>query len=184
MNRLKATIAAAALMAVLLTGCFGSTTATDSSSASSDSASSGETLKGDGAKTADGYDYTLDGFISYMKDNEIISGDGQELTASVIGAQKGQRFISGTNNSPKFTVELYEFAADAESSDEAKKTIEDARKDGSFHLYDSTEDITKKTLAAVTDDGRFLMLYTDNIGNENSEKQQQSAAETVKKFKK
>ena len=185
MNKLFSIIAAAAVAAVLFTGCTGDAQGTPS--ASSDAASqteSGETMTGDGTKSPDGYKKDFDGFVQYMTDNGFVSGDGVELTAAAIGAASGKRFTmsSGVGGTTKYYVELYEYSD--QTSDAAAKTISNARADGSFHLFESTETVTQNTLAVVSEDGRFLMLYTDNSESEDKNEQRDAAAEAVKVFSK
>ncbi len=167
------------IASTMLAGCDSDMSSTPS--ATSDTASSsGEVLTGDGTKSSEGYTKNLDGFVQYMKDNGIVSGDGVELTAAAIGAEKGLRFTISTPVS-KHTVELYEYTDI--TSDEAKKTIANAQKDGSFHLFESTENVTKYTLAAVSPDSKFLMLYTDNSENNDKNDAKTKAEEAVKNFK-
>lgn len=127
------------------------------------------------------YEKTFDGFVQYMTDYNFISGEGTDLTASAIGAKLGKRYTVSSGAS-KFTVELYMY--EDTTSELAVKTIENARKDGSFHLYDSTESATQYTLAAVSEDGRFLMLYTDPSENENNIAVKNAAADAVRQFSK
>lgn len=181
MNKLISIIAAAAVAAALFTGCTGDAGTVSSQAASdTESVASGETLAGDGTKSPDGYEKTFDGFVQYMTDNEFVSGDGVELTAAAIGANVGKRFTVSSGVS-KHTVELYEYTD--QTSEAAVKTINNARADGSFHLFESTETMTKNTLAVVTDDGRFLMLYTDASESDGVAEQKQAAADAVKAFK-
>ena len=179
MKRIISLIAAIMLVCVMLTGCESDGSA--SSDTSAVSSENGQTMTGDGAKSPSAYNKDFEGFVQYMKDNGFISGDGADLTAAAIGASKGQRF---TISSPvsKHTVELYEYTD--QTSDIAVKTITDARTDGSFHLFESTEYATQYTLAAVSEDGRFLMLYTDSSESGSKAEQKQAAAEAVYKFSK
>ena len=180
MKKFLSIIAAAAAAAVLLAGC---TDGADSNSAanSTDSAASSDaqTLTGDGTKSPEGYEKSFDGFVKYMTDNGFISGDGEELTAAVIGAKTGKRFVVSTPMS-KHTIELYEYKD--QTSEAAVKTIENARKDGSFHLFDSTETVTANTFAAVSSDGCYLMLYTDSSDADDVSEQKKAAAEAVARF--
>lgn len=181
MNKFLSIIAAAALAAVMITGCeSGGSAQTASSGSDTASASdSGEAMTGDGTKSPEGYSKDLDGFVKYMTDNEFVSGEGVDLTAAAIGAASGKRFTV-TSGVTKHTVELYEYTD--QSSELAQKTIKNARKDGSFHLFESTENVTQYTLAAVSEDGRFLMLYTDASDSEDKNEQKTAAAEAVKNF--
>ena len=175
-------IAAAALAAVMLTGCTdGSVMGGASAAQDSTDAVSGETITGDGTKTPESYEKTFDGFVQYMTDNGFVSGEGEDLTAAAIGADTGKRFKVSSGVS-KHTVELYEYTD--QTSEAAVKTIANARADGSFHLFESTENMTKDTLAAVSEDGRFLMLYTDSSENDGVTEAKQKAADAVKAFSK
>lgn len=182
MKKFISIIAAAAVAAVVITGCTGDAGTSASSAATDSSAeSAGQTMTGDGTKSPESYDNTFDGFVQYMTDNGVVAGEGEELTAAAIGAQTGKRFTVSSGVS-KHTVELYEFTD--QTSEMAAKTIANARADGSFHLFDSTENVTKYTLAAVSEDGRFLMLYTDNSESDGVAEQKQAAAELVAAFSK
>lgn len=175
MNKIISIIAAAAVVLVLLSGCDGAAVSTQTKS----TADEAQTMTGDGTKNAKNYEKNLDGFIKYMTDNEFISGEGTELTSAAIGASSGRRFTISTPVS-KHTIELYEYTD--QTSDAAQKTIANARKDGSFHLFESTENVTQYTTAAVSEDGRFLMLYTDSSEKDEKNDTCLAAVEAVKKF--
>ncbi len=182
MNKLISIIAAGAVAAVLFTGCTGDAQSTPS--ASSDAASqteSGEIMTGDGTKSPSAYSKDFNGFVQYMTDNGFVDGEGTDLTAAAIGAKTGKRFTVSSGVS-KHTVELYEY--EDQTSEIAQKTISNARSDGSFHLFDSTETMTKNTLAVVSDDGRFLMLYTDSSESDGTNQQRDDAAQAVRNFSK
>ena len=166
------------MAAVMLCSCTVDA-GSENSAVSTESTQAGETLTGDGTKSPSGYDKSFDGFVQYMTDNGFVSGDGEELTASIIGASQGKRF---TVSSPvsKHTIELYEIKD--QTSAEAQRVINDARNDGSFHLFDSTETVTENTIAAVSEDGSFLMLYTDASDKSETDEQKQKAVEAVENF--
>lgn len=181
MNKIISVIAATSIAAVMLAGCTSDTTAASSAASDASATSSGETMTGDGTKSPDSYSKDFDGFVQYMTDNGFISGEGVDLTAAAIGAETGKRFTVSSAVS-KHTVELYEYKD--QTSSMAEKTISNARADGSFHLFDSTETMTKNTLAVVSEDGRFLMLYTDASESDGVSEQKEKAAEAVKNFSK
>lgn len=181
MKKLISMIAAAAVCACIFAGCAGDENTGTGSVSDTDTSVSGETLAADGSVSPDGYEKTFDGFVKYMTDSGYVSGDGDELTAAAIGADKGRRYKMSSTVS-KHTVELYEFTD--QTSDAAKKTIANARTDHSFHLFESTETQTKYTYAAVSADGRFLMLYTDSSETDGVSEQKQSAGEAVEVFSK
>lgn len=175
MKKLISLIAACALAAVMLTGCSG-TADTTASSNNTETNSSTDTQ----SVSADSYDKTFDGFVQYMTDGGYIKGDGTDLTASAIGAKQGKRYTISSGTS-KCYVELYEY--EDQTSELAQKTIANARADHSFHLFDSTESATQFTYAVVTEDGKFLMLYTDNTTGDAISENKENAGNAVAAFK-
>ncbi len=171
-------IAAAALSAILLfSGCEADPNnlpPTVSSEVSSEESSS----KADTVSMKDSYEYSFDGFVEYMTDSGFVGGEATDTSADAIGAIAGKRY--NASGSSKISVELYEFPTD-NLSDIAKTTIENAKKDGSFDLYGYTS-ATQYTTAAVTDDGRFMMLYTDPSTGEDSIAMREEAVKTVQNF--
>lgn len=160
------------LSAVIFAGC--DTSAQTSSDVSSSDEASSET-----SLNSQDYSYDFEGFLQYMTDSEYIKGDGTELSASAIGASQGQRFTISSGTS-KYYVELYEF--DLENmNDTANSTVSNAKTDGTFNFYGDLA-ATQNTVAAVTDDGRFLMLYTDTSTSESNLATKQSAVEAVQNF--
>ncbi len=188
MKKIFSVIAVAMIAAMMFAGCNDTSTASSdtnavTATASASTESGEEAIEGETVQAAD-YDKTFEGFIQYMTDAGYTKGEGTDLTASAIGAKQGKRYTI-TSGSSKIYIEYYEFEENAsETSDLAKKTIENARKDGSFTLFDTTTSATQNTLAAVSDDGRFLMLYTDSSTNESNITAKNDAAELVKNFSK
>lgn len=181
MKKFFSVIAIALMATMIFAGC-NDTTATTSDTTSATS-SNQAVIEGNEVQASD-YEKTFEGFVQYMTDCKYIKGEGEDLTAAAIGAKQGKRFIISAGTS-KIYIELYEFDANAaETSDKAKQTIENARKDGTFTLFENTETETQNTLAAVSEDGRFLMLYTDTSTNEKNIAAKNGAAETVKEFSK
>ncbi len=178
MKKILSLLIICALSAFMLAGCNSNNTGVGTNTDSAE-------LTGNDSSTdtqsfsAEGYDKTFEGFLEYMTDNGVIKGEGTELTASAIGAKQGKRFVLSSSN--KFSIELYEY--EDQTSDIAKKTIANARGDHSFHLMNSTESATANTYAAVTEDGRFLMLLTDNSSNDDPSEVKTYAAKAVESFK-
>lgn len=177
MRKLFSIIAVTLLAAAMLAGCSDgapNTTVSNTSSAASDTESVAQ------SETADGkYADSFDGFVQYMTDNGFVSGDPVDTTASAIGAVQGKRFTMSSGTA-KIYVELYEFPT-SNLSDTASTTIENARNDGTFSIYNYTS-ATQNTVAAVTDDGRFLMLYTDSSTSEDNITNREEAVKAVKSF--
>lgn len=178
MKKIISLIMVCTLSAVILAGCNDSSGANTGNTGSADltATNSGTDVQ---SVSASDYEKTFEGFVKYMDDSGFVKGDGADLTASAIGAAKGKRYIiSGTY---KYSIELYEY--EDQSSELAQKTITNARTDHSFHLMDSTESATVNTYALVTEDGKFLMLFTDSSSNDEPSDKKAAAAKAVENFK-
>ena len=116
-------------------------------------------------------------FAAYMEESGYIKGKGLELTASVIGADYGERYTISSGSS-KIYVELYEYKDT--SSKLALKVLSEAQSSGTFSLYNDLS--TENTAAAVTPDGKYLMLYTDSSTGENNVQTKNDAVEAVKNY--
>ena len=179
MKRIASILIVLALSALMLTGCSDTADETDNGGMGSADITAANSDTDTTTVSPDDYEKTFEGFIQYMTDGKFIKGEGTDLTASAIGAKQGKRFVmSGTS---KYSVELYEY--EDQTSEIAQKTIANARGDHSFHLMDSTESATANTYAAVTEDGRFLMLYTDGSTNNNPTDKKIFAYNAVVSFK-
>lgn len=161
-------IAAMVLSAAMFTGCNDVTndTSTDTANASSDS-----------GEKSDSADSGFDKFAAYMEEGGYIKGSGLELTASVIGAEYGERYTISSSGS-KIYVELYEYT-DTDSQ-LALKVLSEAKNSGTFSLYNDLS--TENTAAAVTPDGKYLMLYTDSSTSGNNVQTKNNAVEAVKNY--
>ena len=140
---------------------------------SSDTAS----VSSEKAESPDNADSGFEDFAAYMSDNGYIKGKGEEITASVIGANYGERYTISSNGS-KIYVELYEYT-DSES-ELAAKTLNEAKNSGTFTLYDGIS--TEHTVAAVSADGKYLMLYTDSSTSGSNVQTKNDAVEAVKSY--
>ena len=170
---MKKTFLLTALIAViaaltLLTGCNAmiNDTSADTIDVSSDvSESSGSSDKG------------FEKFVKYMEDGGYIKGKSEKLSAAVIGAEYGDRYTISSGTS-KIYVELYEYK-DTES-DIARSILGAAKEKGTFALYNEIQ--TDKTAAAVSADGKYLMLYTDSSTSGNSVQTKNDALAAVEKY--
>ena len=91
MKKFISIIAAMLVAAAMLTGCTADGGSASSAQSGTESASSGETMTGDGTKSPSDYSKDFDGFVQYMTDNGFVSGEGTDLTAAAIGAETGKR---------------------------------------------------------------------------------------------
>lgn len=163
-----AAIAAVVMSLAMLTGCNyeADDSSTDTSTVSSDSVENDASTNGG-----------FENFAKYMEDGGYIKGKGEEMTASVIGAEYGERYTISSGGS-RIYVELYEYK-DTES-DLAKRILGEAAEKGTFSLYNDIQ--TDGTAAAVSADGKYLMLYTDASTNGNNIQTKNDAVEAVTKY--
>ena len=82
-----------------------------------------------------------------------------------------------TFNNSQVTAEFYEYDL-KNLNDEAKKTIESVKKDGKFELLGMT------TEATLSDNGKYLMVYTDNSGEELNKTRKSDVLKAFKEYKK
>ena len=161
-------IAAMVLSVAMFTGC---------NNVTNNNSSDTENVSSDSKESPDSADSGFDKFVSYMEDGGFIKGNGDELTASVIGAEQGERYTISSGGS-KINVELYEYKDT--NSELALKILSEAKNSGTFSLYDDLS--TENTVAAVSADGKYLMLYTDSSTNANNVQTKNDAVEAVKSY--
>lgn len=122
-------------------------------------------------KTVDDKDYenNLAGLAEYLKAAEVISGDGTEMSAAMIGAVSGKKFVKDN-----LSIEIYEF--DAENlNDDAKSVISSVKEKGFFVILGTEVD------AVLSANEKYLMVYADAKNNEELKK---AVVEAFTAFKK
>lgn len=136
-------------MAVSLTACFGG--------ASTQETAAEPTVDPEDVERED-YATNLKGMQEYFVDKQLIVKAGSKKTdASIIGAEKGKRFlVSGTTE----IVEFYTFIDEKATPDEAAKDLTSSEiyktiKNGD--VYEVLE--LSKLEGVVTEDGKYMMLY-------------------------
>ena len=161
-------VAAVVLCAAMFTGCNDMVNDT-SSNTSSTAIENGE--------KSENADSSFEKFTAYMEEGGYIKGSGEELTASAVGAEYGERYTISSGGS-KIYVELYEYT-DTDSA-LAQEILSEAADKGTFSLYKDLS--TENTSAAVSADGKYLMLYTDSSSNANNIQTKNDAIEAVKSY--
>lgn len=132
--------------------------------------------KADSVKIDD-YKDNLDGLESYLKKRAFLPDiDGTEMSYDMIGAKAGHRYMFTLNGS-QVTAEFYEYDLKNLNS-EAKTTIESVKKEGKFELLGIT------TEATLSDNGKYLMIYTDNSGEELNTTRKADVLKAFKGYKK
>ncbi len=132
--------------------------------------------KASSVKQAD-YDDDLEGLEKYLKKRVFLpESEPTEMAYSTIGAVGGHRYTFMLNNS-SVTAEFYEFDL-KNINEDAKKTIDSVKKNGEFEL------LGIKTKATLSDNGKYLMIYTDNSGEELNTTRTEDVLNAFKSFKK
>lgn len=151
-----------------------STTATETETASE---STEDDTTTDEETTDIKYDNTLSGLAEYLNSKGYIESldSPTVMSAELIGADKGYRYTSGTAR-----IELYRYRPN-KLDNTGKKVIESVKENGTFELYGNTFN------AWLTDDGKFLMIYSDTaIGEDDTTsdayKTRQKAVKAFKNF--
>ena len=129
------------------------------------------------------YKNDLDGLVGYLKALQYLPKDTQpvDMLAEVIGAKKGYRYIFTVNGSQTVT-ELYEFDTAALDAN-AQRVIGEIKENGSFHLFNKEGVDTDTTYTAyLSDNGKYMMLYTDNSSNNDNVIRTKSIQKVLKDF--
>lgn len=127
----------------------------------------------DAIKASD-YEDTLDGLLEYMKDSYIVAGDSTEMSYDVIGASGGYRY-QFTYRSSTVQVELYSFDLD-NLSETAQKNLSSIKENGTFTVLEN------EVKAYTSDNGKYIMIYTDASSDEENVQQRDRAVELFTNF--
>ena len=106
-----------------------------------------------------------------------------EMMYKVIGAIDGDRYIFNFNNSG-VVMELYEYEPD-NLNDDAKRVLGEIKENGSFHVFGKENiDAGVTYEATLSDNGMYMMIYTDNNNGEDHVLQKKTVIEAFKGFHK
>lgn len=115
--------------------------------------------------------------LNYIPENAVAS----DMMYNVIGAVNGHRFIYTLNKSQVF-VELYEYNPDA-LNEEAKRVINEVRSEGKFYVFnDKRLQENAAFEATLSDNGKYLLVYTDQSASEDHMKRKTDFTNVVKGF--
>ncbi|MEE3427956.1 MAG: hypothetical protein VZQ55_03145 [Ruminococcus sp.] len=121
------------------------------------------------------YKDSYEGLRDYMKDSGYIKTDDKnaitKMKADLIGAETGYKYTDGNKR-----VELYAFNL-GKNSDTRDKVIKSVTDKGTFTLYSET------IPAYLSDNGKYLMVYTDPAANNTNSAEYKNKAKAVKDFK-
>ena len=128
----------------------------------------------EGAKDPDAKNYedNYEGLVKYLKDSELIAGEGLAMSADFIGAEKGEKYMFKYVEA-QISCELYYF--DTENPNEkSTKVLESIKSTGKFASLDKEVD------AFISDSGKFMMIY---VNPAKDEVQDAFSARIIDKFK-
>ena len=165
-----------AVMAVSLAGCR--TAASQIEKISTESAPDPDTVK-----VSDQAD-NLEGLEKYLVDLNYIPKEAKatDMLASVIGAKSGHRYSFIVDKST-VVAELYEYDTD-KLGEEGKRVIDEVKKNGEFYVFDKSVQLDENTAykAELSDNEKYLFIYTDNSTDIANVQRKADFAAKVKAF--
>lgn len=194
-----------AAMALALTGCAtqsgpqlesvqASATESNTSSQNSDTSKTDDASKEESTpkkvNPAD-YDNNLDGLEKYFVDMGYIPEKSKptKMMYGVIGAIDGDRY-NFVVNSTAIYLELYEYNPDdlkdekSENYKEGNRVINEVKKDGKFYVFDNNGGDNVAYEATLSDNGKYLMIYTDNSTDAGNVQRKADVIKALKEFHK
>ncbi len=121
---------------------------------------------------------TLDGLCKYLEGNGIVTGTPVKMQADIIGATAGRKYTFEYDKN-LVEVELYEFDLD-NLNQTAEKVIESVKQEGHLPTIIAGQEVK----AMFSNNGKYMMIYTDKKGNEEGRlAQTQKAEQLFKEFK-
>ena len=194
-----------AALAFSLTGCAtqsgpqlesiqASASQPESSSQDSNTSTTDDTSKEESTpKTVNAADYqdNLEGLEKYFVDMGYIpeKSEPTEMMYSVIGAVDGDRY-NFVVNSTAIYLELYEYNPDdlknkdSKNYKEGNRVINEVKKDGKFYVFDNNDGDNVAYEATLSDNGKYLMIYTDNSTDEGNVQRKADVIKALKEFHK
>lgn len=194
-----------AAMAFALTGCMAqggpqlesvqaSATESNTSSQDSNTSKTDDTSKEESTTkkvNAADYDNNLKGLEKYFVDMGYIPEKSKptKMMCGVIGAIDGDRY-NFVVNSTAIYLELYEYNPDdlkdekSENYKEGNRVINEVKKDGKFYVFDNNGGDNVAYEATLSDNGKYLMIYTDNSTDAGNVQRKADVKKALKEFHK
>ena len=164
------------LTAVSLAGCMG--TGQKIEKLSTDDAPDTANIK------SSDYKDNLEGLEKYLTALDYIpsKAEATDMMSAVIGAKNGDRYNFLVNNSTVF-VELYEYEPD-NLNDEGKRVIGEVKANGEFYVFgkDSELDGNIAYPATLSENEKYLVLYTDSSSDMKNIQRKADFEKAVKDF--
>ena len=124
----------------------------------------------------DSYEDNLSGLTSYFKDKGYVAGEPTKMSADLIGAKEGSKYQFAYAKA-KVSVELYEYDLN-NLSDTSNEVLNKVKESGKLTIQNTSVD------ALISDNGKYLMIYIKDKGNEENAKREQEVINDFKTFKK
>lgn len=168
-------LAAAAVMVFSFSAC--SIGAGDVTSAGSGASAGTESAPTSAAPVPGGLsdtevDDNLAGLQKYMESWGYVTGTAAEMKAGLIGAQTGVKY-----QFDRVVVELYEFNLDS-LEETGRTTLDSVKQNNNFTI------LGKQVPAILSDNGKYLMTYTNGDSGDEAKAKAEKAAESFQSFKK
>lgn len=165
-----------AVTVVSLAGCAGS-------GQSLEKLSTGSAPDADTIKASD-YTNNLEGLEKYLVALDYIpkKSEPTEMLSNVIGAKSGHRYNFIVDNATVI-VELYEYDTD-NIGEEGKRVIDEIKTNGEFYVFgkDTKLDGNEAYPADLSDNGKYLLIYTDTSTDIANVQRKADFTEKVKAF--
>lgn len=177
-------LVAAGIITLTMAGCGGTTVQLPTLSqpqgeTSAVSGTESSAVEAEPVSDAD-FDDNLDGLCKYLEANYLVTSERTdssfaEMAYQEIGAIGGYRYRFQFGKST-VQAEIYEF--DLDNLDEnATACLNGVKNDGNFKFLDS------EIPAVISDNGKYLLIYTDSSKDEANIAQKAKAEEMFKSFK-
>ena len=121
-----------------------------------------------------GFSDDLEGLCQYMEENYAVAGEKEEMSYQEIGAIGGYRYLF-TYNGASLQVGFYQFDLE-DLNEKAQACLDSVKAQGTFTILDN------QVPAVLSDNGKYLMIYTDAKDDDTSNAQRQRVEELFRGF--
>lgn len=181
MLKKAACLISAVLLAVSLSACGSTTQALPTLSVPGEE-STASTASGEETSSAvetepvkmEDCENNLDGLCTYLEGNNAVTGERHEMSYQEIGATGGYRYRF-TFNKQTVQVEVYAFDLD-NLNEKGQACVSSVKEKGFFTMLDN------EVPAVLSDNGRYMMIYTDAGDDEVSTTQKETVLQLFKGF--
>lgn len=166
MKKFISAILTICLAGAILAGCGYSDALSNASSSTSETNAESSQASTEPTINTNDYENTLDGLSEYFRNMGYIvekvedTPASTEMDAELIGAEKGIKYVTKYNGQDVI-VELYSYNTE-NLNDTAKEIINSVKEKGTFAILpDKDGNYLSEVTAYLSDNGKFLMIYSD-----------------------